>query len=280
MILQGLVNKILDVTPRKHWNLLSNILSRFSLPTLKSPIEFKYQGFSLKEYHGDSFTGEAFDKFIAFTYPSDMHNREMEIELDRQYWPSTSTFLVLDQSGSVAGCIQFVQKTETCKLPLEFSHSCSESTQFSIQTENCSEIYRCKRDSSLKGMQALNVVIMLFKAIMAKAIQTETEHSYLTYDPQNRELHNLYTRKLDFADPDVRVLFGESEKQWGFLHKDWAKHETSYASISKTHFFLQTFGRSNLKKRNFCFVKKSRKKSLVETRKSLIKTYSLRLGNI
>ncbi len=251
MLSNKFVNCLLDHTPQRYWNTLSNVISRLSLPTIGSPIRFRYQGFTLEEYAGENLTGEALEKFIAFTYPPGMPDREREIELDSQYWPFASTFLISDSTGEVVGCIQFVMKRTHNRLPVEFgiAGSSAADDRFRLQQTRSSEIYRCKRAESLKGSAAFSVVNMMFKAVNAKAVQTETVISCISYDSRNRLLRNLYKRKLAFDDSGLNLSYGTEDK-WRLLYKDWPKHERTFASLSKSHFYLQTFWREGLKKKN------------------------------
>ncbi|MFW6254933.1 MAG: hypothetical protein ACOC41_08395 [Chitinivibrionales bacterium] len=250
MITQECISRLLDTIPKDKWVQLSNIVSSLTAPTIGSPIMFRYRGFTIQEFKRNDLRGDALEKFIAFTYPKNMPGRKQEIELDRQYWPFTSTFLVSDYDGKVVGCIQSVTKETENKLPVEFGRQVDETghgRKISFPVGS-TEIYRCKRSDDLKGTEALAVVMMLFKAIYAKVLQEGTKNSFISFNPGNQMLRNMYIRKLAFEDSRINLLYGDSDMRWGLLTKDWIEHAHKLATLSKSHFSIQTFSLSGLKK--------------------------------
>ena len=257
------IRLLLDIIPKNRWNMLSNIFSRFSIPHIKSPIKFSHKGFYLKEYSIENMNKELKEKFLLFCYPADMHNREKEIKLDHIYWNYASTFIVFNQSKEIVGCLQFVRKTANNKIPVEYAYVSDVTddlkTSYDIYSNSpdgrSAEIYRCRRSFELKGIEAINIVYMLFKAAWSKVVQTGTEYVYITYNLENRELRNLYSRKLYFQNPGINVQFGNTPQKWGLLIKDCRLHEEKFASLSKAHFILQTWFRKNNKKKNLIIPK-------------------------
>jgi hypothetical protein len=185
-----------------------------------------------------------------------MADRENEIDIDHQYWADASTFIVVNKlNNEIVGDIQFIPKKNNNKIPVEFGsiippENISLLNSFKIPGGNFSEIYRCRRSMTLKGIESVIVISMLFKAIWAKVIQTNTAYSYITFDPLLNELRNLYVRRLSFSNPGVFLSFNGSSKKWSLLVKDWIKHETSFATLGKSQFYLLTWVRKNLKKKN------------------------------
>ena len=106
------------------------------------------------------------------------------------------------------------------------------------------EIYRCRRAFDLTRTESFLIVYMLFKALWAKTIQESVESIYITFDPDIKELQNLYTKKLCFKNS------GNSPKDWQLLVKDCLHHEHKVATKSRLHFFMQTWFRKDLKKKN------------------------------
>ncbi|MDD5675743.1 MAG: hypothetical protein PHC61_16355 [Chitinivibrionales bacterium] len=258
MFQNKLTNLLLNITPQKHWNVLSNLLCRLSLPTIGSPIAFSYNDFVLKEYYVPQMDTALREKFLHFCYPADMHDRAEEILIDHQYWNDAATFVVFNKAQEIVGCMQFIPKTEANKIPVEFAHVVNDSDacdrDFDIHQKTpfgkFAESYRCRRSPELKGDEAVAVVSMLFKATWAKTVQTKTEYIYITYRSGDRGLQNLYSRKLNFQNPGIAVQFGNSPDRWTLLVKDCRLHERAFATLSKPHFFLQTWVRKNCKKKN------------------------------
>ncbi len=249
------VNLLLKLFPRSKWNLLSNLLARASIPNIGSPISFRRNGFSLKEINLLEISELERNKFLDFCYPIDMPNREKEITLDCQYWRYASIFLVLNRAHEIVGHVQYIPKKENNKIPVEFGIITDSENIFrpdlnEIPNGKFAEIYRCRRSNNLQGMDSVVVISMLFKALWAKIIQTNTAYSYITFDSMINELRNLYVRKLSFSDPNISLHFGENKKKWKLLFKDWTAHENFFASIGKPHFYLQTWVRKNLKQKN------------------------------
>jgi hypothetical protein len=257
MLKSPLLNALLQRFPQKTWNLLSSLYTFFTLPTIGSPISFKYDGFRLVEYVTTCMPPSIHQEFLSFCYPSDMPDRETEIECDRRnYWEGTSTFLVY-KGPEIVGCVQIIPKTVSQKLPVEYARiqkNDGSLEEFEIASllpdDNVTEIYRCRRSFDLNRMEAINVLLMLYKAIWAKVIQLGTAYTCISFDSSKQVLKSLYVKKIAFTDPGITLFFGSNPKKWNLLIKDWAEHERSYATISKSHFFLQTWFRSSLKKQH------------------------------
>ncbi len=257
MLKSPLLNALLQRFPQKTWNFLSSLYTFFTLPTIGSPISFRYDGFRLVEYVTTSMPPSVFQDFLRFCYPFDMPDRENEIKCDRKnYWEGTSTFLVY-KGIEIVGCVQIIPKTGSQKLPVEYSRiqkNDGSLDRFKIASllpdDNVTEIYRCRRSFDLNRMEAINVLLMLYKAIWAKVIQLGTAYTCISFDSSKQVLKSLYVKKIAFTDPGISLVFGSSPKKWNLLIKDWAEHERSYATISKSHFFLQTWFRSSLKKQH------------------------------
>jgi hypothetical protein len=255
-------NKVTDFllkkVPQDKWNFFSNVLARFSFPTIGSPISFKCKNLYLKEFSIPTMANSMKETFLLFCYPPEIYNRDEEILLDQQYWKDAATFLVFNTSQEIVGCVQFIPKTTTNKIPVEYSHVVKSlnvdylniTNNFKLPLGQFAEVYRFRRSFSLKGEDATNVVSILFKAIWIKTIQTSTDYLYISYNSGNHELKNLYLRKLHFQNPKVTVQFGNDPTLWNILIKDCQWHEKKFAELSKPHFFLQTWVRKNSKKLN------------------------------
>jgi hypothetical protein len=255
MFTKKILNLLLKIVPQSKWNLFSNVLARVSIPNIGSPIAFHYRGFSLKEINLLKIGEHERQKILDFCYPLATPDRTIEIELDRQYWHDAATFIVVNKLNEIVGNVQFIPKKKNKKIPVEFGHvDSSENISLpyfnKIPNGKCSEVYRCRRSMNLKRFESVIVISMLFKAIWAKVIQTNTTYSYITFDSQLNELKNLYIRKLSFANPGVFLTFGETSKKWSLLVKDWIEHEKTFASLGKSQFHLITWVRKNLKKKN------------------------------
>jgi hypothetical protein len=247
-------NTLLGLVPQKHWNVLSKCIAAFSRPTIGSPIQLTYNNFVLQEYQMHTMDSAFKETFLKFCYPADLHNREQEIEYDKIYWGSDSTFVIFDKNknNEIVGCAQFIPKTNSIRIPSEYARL-NDNQYFdpvdSYKSKKFGEIYRCRRSFDLKMKDSIVVVSMHFKALWAKIIQTDTEYLYITFDKMNRELRNLYTRKLFFQNPDTVVHYGDDPKDWQLLYKDCMLHEEKFASLDKSHFYLQTWFRQNLKQK-------------------------------
>ncbi|HUI91028.1 MAG TPA: hypothetical protein VLX68_02165 [Chitinivibrionales bacterium] len=193
-------------------------------------------------------------KFLAFCYPNDVPDNKKEVEIDLQYWGSTTTFLVFSGQEKIEGCVQFIEKKIGGKIPAEFGHVVDSidggKEASAVPKGTYSEIYRCRRSRELHGKDSVLVVAMLFKAIWAKVIQTGIEYSYITFDPDNHALRNLYLRKLAFKDPKITLQFGNNAKPWGLLYADWADVDRNLASRGPNSFLLATWIRQGLKQKN------------------------------
>lgn len=198
-----------------------------------------------------------FENFLRFCYPADIPDREKEIECDRHnYWEQTSTFLVY-KGSEIVGCVQIVPKTETQNLPVEYATICYKNGSTArlrlselVPNNNVTEIYRCRRSFDLNRMEAITVLMILYKAIWAKVIQMGTAYTCISFDRSKKDLKSLYVNKIAFTDPAIVLRFGSDPKQWNLLLKDWAEHEHSFATISKSHFYLQTWCRTSLRKKH------------------------------
>ncbi|MBN1308739.1 MAG: hypothetical protein JXA18_12520 [Chitinispirillaceae bacterium] len=240
------------------WNAFSCFCAGFSRPTVGSPVSFDHQQFHLEEFPADKMPEPIHQKFIAFCYPADMPDRQQQIECDRRlYWCNTSTFLVFNRQRNIVGCIQVVFKTTGTKLPVEYASIVTrDGTKRSFTIRRfvpygaVTEIYRCRRSFDLDKMEAVNVLMMLFKAVWAKTIQAGTAFSCISYDASKTDLRHMYLKKLAFDDPGVSLTFGTDSRRWSLLIKDWEFHEKKYAALSTTHFYLQTWGRMSLKKKH------------------------------
>lgn len=253
MLINILTNSLLNITPKKNWNHLSHIIANLSIPFITSPINFKHNGFILKEFPIDK-NQDILEKFLEFCYPINMPNRNKEIKLDQYYWKNTSTFIVFNQTGNITGCMQFISKNQHNKIPFEFADFTKPNNNhnhpllYNASHAKHAEIYRYK---SLPGKNSLSISKMLFKACWIKIIQTETEYVYLTYNYLNRQLFNLYTKKLFFMDPGIYAYFKNNPSKWHLLIKDCHLTEKKFATLNKHSFHLQTWFRKNCIKKTF-----------------------------
>jgi hypothetical protein len=247
---------LLQGIPPNHWNLLSNALSRFSGAQIDKPISFEENGFTLQEIPSDYLAGRAREQFLTICYPHDMPNRDQEILIDQTYyWPDASTFIAYNRAKDPVGCVQFLTKNRDSKLPVEYSQVTDAAPNnpglhARIPAGRSAEIYRCRRSPDLNGSDSVLVVSMLFKAIWAIIVRTGTQVAYVTYDASNRELRNLYLRKLFFQDPGITVQFDGCDKKWSLLYKDCALHEQKFATLSRAHFYMMTWFRRDLREKN------------------------------
>lgn len=250
-----ITNILLDIIPQNHWNTLSNLLCRLAPNTIGSPIQFSLGNFTLQEFLIPRMDNALKEQFLQFCYPADLPDRENEIKLDQQYWNDAATFIVSDQNSEIAGCLQFIPKTATNKIPVEYARvvdapDSDNAVNPAPPSGTFAEIYRCRRSNALKGEHIIGILTMLFKAMWIKTVQTNTEYVYITYDRNDRELRNLYLRKLFFQNPGITVTFGNCHKLWNLLYKDCLLNEQTYATLSRSQFYLQTWVRKNCKKKN------------------------------
>ena len=267
MLKSPLLNALLKRFPKQRWNQLSSLYTLFTPPTIGSPITFRYNDLQLIEYTTTEMPPSVFNAFLDFCYPADIPGRDKEIDCDREnYWEGTPTFLVYKYS-EIVGCVQVVPKTATQKLPVEYASVLKPDGTLDrliisslIPCDNVTEIYRCRRSFNLNRMEAINVLLMLYKALWAKVIQLGTAYTCISFDSSKGDLKSLYVNKIAFTDPGITLRFGSDGKKWNLLLKDWAEHERSYATISKSHFFLQTWFRSSLRKKHLRLPKQQPKK--------------------
>ena len=255
-----LVDLLLKLVPQSKWNLLSNLFSRMSIPTIGSPISFKYGNFTIKEFNLLKMDKLQKEKFLEFCYPLDMADRKKEIKIDRQYWRTAATFIVFDANDSIIGCAQYISKIYGSRLPVEFAHVIEKSETSNcdigiffksiLPHGSCAEIYRCRRSFGINRHDSFLVVHMLFKALWAKIIQESAQYIYITFNPIAHELYNLYIRKLCFQNPGILVRFGNNPQNWELLIKDCLYQENELAALSPSHFIMQTWFRKNLRKKN------------------------------
>lgn len=272
MFKNPLLNALLKRFPQTTWNQVSSLYTLFTLPTIGSPVSFSHKNFELKEYTTEHMPHEVLENFLNFCYPPDMPDREKEIECDqRNYWQKNITFIVYKDTR-IVGCVQIVPKTATQHLPVEFASVCRENEPPSpldlselVPDNNITEIYRCRRSFDLNRMEAIDVLLMLYKALWAKVIQLGTAYTCISFDSSKKDLKSLYVNKIAFTDPDITIQFGSDPKKWNLLVKDWAEHERSFATISKSHFYLQTWFRSSLKKKHLHLKKPPRRKPVDAT---------------
>jgi hypothetical protein len=259
---------LLDLVPQSSWNLLSNIVALTSGCLIDSPISFSYGNFTIKEFDLLSANETLKTQFLDFCYPFDKEEKEKEIEIDRQYWPGAASFIVVDQNGAIKGCAQFLAKKRVPVIPFELSHIIDKSGP---EEKDCgvfhdimplcgsyAEIYRCRRSFDLKGAEPFTVVYMLFKGLWAKIIQESIQSIYITFNPTIRELQNLYIKRLCFQNSGITVRFGNSPKDWQLLVKDCLFQENKLATKSRSHFFMQTWFRKDLKKKNLRILRRHR----------------------
>jgi hypothetical protein len=194
-------------------------------------------------------------RFIDFCYPADLPGRQQQIDCDAEFYRDASTtLLVFNSSDAIVGCIQVVFGSSTQKIPVEYGKVAATDGSAGpldikalLHGGTVSEIYRCRRSFDLNRMEAIQVLMMLFKAVWAKTIQCKTAWSCISFDPDKTDLRHLYINKLSFIDPGVSITFGDDPKRWSLLIKDWSYHEHDYAGESTTHFYMQTWGRMGLK---------------------------------
>jgi hypothetical protein len=253
-------NGLLKLVPQRKWNLLSNMLARVSVSTIGSPISFRYKGYTLREFNLLEMEPIQRSEFLRFCYPLDLPDRKREIAIDRQYWPNTATFIVFDENNAIKGCAQYISKRNDSRIPIEFAHVIYKSGAINgdigvlckslLPHERYAEVYRCRRSFDSKSHDSFWIIYMLFKAVWAKTIQESMQYLYISYNPEIKELYNLYTKKLCFQNAGVTIRFKNSSKTWGLLVKDCLAQENDFATVSRTHFFMQTWFRKNLKKKN------------------------------
>lgn len=257
MYLNRFTDVILDRLPRQKWNSLSRFISSLTIPCIGSPIRFRTRGFTLREYDLESTPGVIIEQYFKFCYPPDeIRNPEEEFEIDKQYLPSAQTFIVTrDSDQKIVGCLQLVYRSEKVKLPVEFarifkneSGRCESSNVLdSLPAGKKTEFYRCRKGKDLTGAESAIVVPMLFKAGFIKTIQEKVDYCLLSYYKENSMLRNLYTRKLAFKPSGISIKYAGCDKEWELLLLPTTFVYNDFASVSKTHFYLMTYFRSNLK---------------------------------
>ena len=240
------INFALRHLPREKWNGLSSFCACFSLPTIGSPIKFTHRNFYLEEFATHELASPLLQQFLNFCYPADAPDREQQIDFDRQlYWKDSTTLLAFNSRRDIVGCIQVIPRNNGRRLPVEYAAVVKVGglkTHFNIRgiipCDNVTEVYRCRRSFDLNKIEAVNVLLMLFKAVWAKTIQTGTAFSCISFDSSKADLRHMYLHKLAFFDPGISLTFGTDPRCWSFMIKDWNFHEKKYASLSKTHFYL------------------------------------------
>jgi hypothetical protein len=252
------IDSVLKRLPRKYWNTLNLAITFFSPRTIGSPIKFSFRGFTLKEYDLRKVDSEFLKAYFDFCYPVDeLPNREqeIEIEIDKQYWPSTSTFIVTrDDDMRIVGCMQYVLKTPEVKLPVEYAQVVPEFDQDHVNSEvldvlprgTFAEFYRCRRAMDINYSEAMAVLPMLFKAGLAKTFQTKTDFCLLSFDNENRHLKRLYKEKLAFKECKINLTYNSCPKKWELLYVPSWFWNKKFAALSKGHFSLMLFFRKNL----------------------------------
>jgi hypothetical protein len=251
------IDSVLDWLPRRYWNTLNRTIAFFSPRTIGSPIKFSFRGFTLREYDLRNVDSGFLKKYFDFCYPADeLQDREQEIEIDKQYWPSSSTFIVTRDSDSrIVGCLQYVIKTPEVKLPVEYAQVVPEFGATCYNSEpldelprgRIAEFYRCRRAMDISYTEAMIVLPMLLKAGIAKAFQTKTDFCLLSFDKENRYLKRLYKDKLDFKECKVNLTYNSCPKKWELLYASSRHWDKESAATSKGHFYLMLFFRNNLK---------------------------------
>jgi hypothetical protein len=251
------INSVLNRLPRKYWNTLNLAITFFSPRTIGSPIKFSFRGFTLKEYDLRNIDDKLLKAYLDFCYPADeLPNREHDIEIDKQYWLSTSTFIVTRNSDMrIVGCMQYVLKTPGVKLPVEYAQVVSEAGETHINSKpldelpkgSLAEFYRCRRAMDINYSESMIVLPMLLKAGIAKAFQTKTDFCVLSFDKENRHLKRLYKEKLDFVECNVSLTYNSCPKKWELLYASSRHWDKESAAASKGHFYLMLFFRNNLK---------------------------------
>ena len=198
-------------------------------------------------------------------YPQGMRNggmppdRQQQIDCDRNlYWKNSVTFLVFDNEREIVGCVQIIHRSNGGRLPVEYASIANpdgSSSAFNLRKfmpgNDVTEIYRCRRSFELNKLEAINVLLMLFKAIWIYIVRTKTAYTCISYDIGKPELRHLYINKLAFRDPGIRLVFGDKPQQWCLLFKDWVQHEKEYAGLGKTQFYIQTWCRMATGKKHF-----------------------------
>lgn len=251
------LNSVLNRLPRKYWNTLNLAITFFSPRTIGSPIKFSFRGFTLKEYDLRKVDNGFLKAYLDFCYPADeLPEREHEIEIDKQYWPSTSTFIVTrDSDMRIVGCMQYVLKTPEVKLPVEYAQVVPEVGEAHVDSKpldelprgSFAEFYRCRRAMDINYSESMVVLPMLLKAGIAKAFQTKTDFCLLSFDKENRHLKRLYKEKLDFKECNTNLLYNSCPKKWELLYASSRHWDKESAATSKGHFYLMLFFRNNLK---------------------------------
>ncbi len=250
------INSVLNRLPRKYWNNLNRAIAFFSPRTIGSPIKFSFRGFTLKEYDLRKVDNGLLQAYLDFCYPADeLPDREHEIEIDKQYWPSTSTFIVTrDSDMRIVGCMQYVLKTPGVKLPVECAQVVPEFGGIHAGSElldrlprgSFAEFYRCRRAMNINYTEANVVLPILFKAGLAKTFQTKTDFCLLSFDKENRHLKRLYKEKLAFDECKINVIYNSCPKKWELLYVSSRFWNKEFAALSKGHFSLMLFFRNNL----------------------------------
>lgn len=257
MFHNAIINQILNHLPRDKWDRFSHLCALFSRPTIGSPIEFTYQDLRLIEYSQRNMPADLKDKFITFCYPDSLPNRIEQLQCDHHYyWKNTTTFIVFNNKNDIAGCVQIIFHDNSTSLPVEYANTTVSSGKYKFDFHevlpegdySISEIYRCRRSFDLKRTQILTVIEMLFKATWIKIQQCRIDYSFISFDPVQRELKNLYMRRFAFEDPEVRLIYSDHPKVWHLLIKNWKTHDKTFASLGKSQFYLQTWIRSNIVK--------------------------------
>jgi len=251
------IDSVLKRLPRKYWNTLNRTIAFFSPRTIGSPIKFQFRGFTLKEYDLRKVDSGFLKAYLDFCYPVDeLPDREHEIEIDKQYWPSASTFIVTRDSDSrVVGSLQYIIKTPEVKLPVEYAQvvpefgetSCSSEPLDVLPRGTFAEFYRYRRAMDIKYSESMVILPMLYKAGIAKAFQTGTDFCLLSFDNENRHLKRLYKEKLDFIEPKINLTYNSCPKKWELLYASSHRWDKETAATSKTHFYMVLFSRKNLK---------------------------------
>lgn len=260
MLFDVLINFALNHLPKERWNSFSSLCAALSLPTIGSPISFVHRAFTLTEYPPGAMTPAQQEKFVAFCYPPDLPDRQLQIDCDRRhYWDNASTFIVTRATGEIEGCVQVIHRDRARRLPVEYgSIRTTDGSYAQLNLANVydagamTEIYRCRRSFSLSRLESMNVILMLFKAILAHVIESGAAYSFISFDTARTDLRHLYTNKCDFIDSGTDLFFDSDVRPWRLLRKDWFRHEHTYASKGKTQFFIQTWCRQGLRHKHLC----------------------------
>ena len=254
------LGKIVRKLDPKWWDHISHVYSFFSRPFIGSPIKFKGPGgLYIEEFSILEMPELLRRQFIEFCYPQDLQNRFEEINCDRQYWSSASTFLVFDENAKILGCSQYIVRNKNLKLPVEYGRTVEAipdrghfDISQSVGENKSAEIYRLRRSFDVSKRIVGDIVNMLFKALWAKIVQTQTAYVYITCSGDSKELFNLYSHRLFFEDTGIRMSYGQNPKKWCLLRKDCCLHEKRFATLSYNHFQMQTYFRTNLKQKRLC----------------------------